>query len=175
VDSSTPGSIQAVHAYAADGTSSYVFPAATPGSVSYTATYVVTFLKGSGITAAAFKLAIYSSNFQAYNYYKIDYISVEANYFNSTAGYSVSNPTPVETLLKLTEILRNDIMKVFYVAPSSPNFNFTLFPITADASGNPTFGCYAYLYSIDGVSTGLSGNEWTLTYVSSTAPTGGVG
>lgn len=54
------------------------------------------------------------------------------NYFEGTGGFSVSSANPVQTLLKLTETLRDNILKVFYVAPSSPEFQFSFFPVTYD-------------------------------------------
>ena len=60
---------------------------------------------------------------------------MEVTYFSGDGGFSANNPTGVETLLKLTETLRSDIFKVIYVAPSSPEFSFAIFPVTT--SGTP--------------------------------------
>lgn len=53
------------------------------------------------------------------------------DYFNGT-GSSVASAVPTQTLLKVTETARQTVYKVFYVAPSSPAFQFSFFPLTAD-------------------------------------------
>lgn len=140
------------------------FPAASSNAVTYTATYPIAFPSSSSLKAANFKLALNLASFLLSSYGKIDYVSLEVTYFNSNkTGYSVSNPLPIETLLKLTEILRYDIVKIFYVSSNVTNFNFSVFPVTYDTASTSVISQFTTnVYAISGVSSGLSGNEWSL-------------
>jgi hypothetical protein len=62
------------------------------------------------------------------------YVNIEVDYFNGT-GSSVGSATPTQTLLKVTETGRPDVVKVFYVAPSSPNFQFSFYPYRVTTPG----------------------------------------
>ena len=64
----------------------------------------------------------------------------------------------------MTETLRNDILKVIYVAPSSPEFSFAIFPVTT--SGTPAATVNPYKIKIYSITVGntkdLSANSWGL-------------
>ena len=121
--------------------------------------------------SGTFKLAIDGTKILTSDEYtNLHYISVEVTYFSGDGGFSANNPTGVETLLKLTETLRNDILKVIYVAPSSPEFNFAIFPVTTTGGSSPTtVNPYKIkIYSITvGNTKDLSANSWGLTKLTS--------
>jgi hypothetical protein len=61
-------------------------------------------------------------------------------------------------------------LKVFYVAPNSPAFNFSVFPTTYDSQGGAVLHQFLpNIYSLAGVSSGLVGNGWAATLQSTEA------
>jgi hypothetical protein len=106
----------------------------------------------------------------------LDYVNIEVDYFNGT-GSSVGSATPTQTLLKVTETNRKNVVKVIYAAPSSPAFQFAFYPYTTDIT-NPAapvaksdFTIKLYSIGLGGASS-LTANDWVLTLVPTVKHTG---
>lgn len=85
-------------------------------------TYTVNFPTSFKGTSSDFKL-LYVAD-QSYignlaDLQVLDYLSIQVDYFNGT-GLGVSSKANAQTLLKITEIGRWTVVKVFYVGPNSP-------------------------------------------------------
>lgn len=93
----------------------------------------------------------------------LDYLYIQVDYFNET-GSSVGSTSLAQTLLKVTETSRVDVLKVFYVAPNSPPFQFSFFPFTADTatlnleSAKADYTIYLYSMTLTGKDTSLTAN-----------------
>jgi hypothetical protein len=89
----------------ANGLDPYIIPTPKLNDVSITFTIGIHFLSTYTLNSAPVKLYATTSYPIFLSLLKLEYFNVEITYFNS-AGYSVSNPTPIETLLKITDVLR---------------------------------------------------------------------
>ena len=150
----------------------YVFSNPPSGFTSITATYTIYFPPGYSGTTSNFQLGFSASATNAGSLAgtTFAYMSIQVDYFNGT-GYSVGSTNPAQTLLKVTETSRQDVLKVIYVAPNSPAFQFAFYPFTTDSATNPTtavgdFNMNLYSITLTGTDTSLTGNDWTLSTVS---------
>ena len=121
LDNSNPSKIQYVPAVNSKGTFTFNPPAI--GATSFSGTYTIYFPPGYSGTSSNFLLT-YIGQLAPQSLLStsvLTYVNIQVNYFNGT-GYSVGSGSPVQTLLKVTETGRNDVVKVIYVASTSPAF-----------------------------------------------------
>lgn len=176
LDNSNPSKIQYVSAVTSGGT--FAFTAPTTDTTSFSGTYTIYFPSTYSGTTSDFQLGFKASAATPGSLSLFAYMSIQVDYFNGT-GYSVGSTSSAQTLLKVTETARDDVLKVFYVAPSSPAFQFAFYPFKTTSTtntANPPVTTYSVtgdfnmnLYSITltGTDTSLTANEWTLTAVTS--------
>jgi hypothetical protein len=151
------------YALQADG-SDFIFPSPTTRAPTYSATYPIYFPPNSGITSAPFSLVLCDNDdpgdVPPYNDINIDYFNVEVTYFNSTLGQFPSKSNIISTPLRATDLMRNDILKIFYVKTANSVFNFSVFPYDVlRIDGTPADYPAVYLYSLEVDSKeGLIGN-----------------
>lgn len=116
-----------------DKTSTFKFKAPTTATTSFQGTYTIVFPSGYSGTNSEFKLAFNAKKSftgPAGSMTKLDYVSIQVEYFKGTRA-SVGSANPAQTLLKVTETGRQSVVKVIYVAPSSPALQFAFHPFNA--------------------------------------------
>jgi hypothetical protein len=142
----------------------FPFPAADTGVLTYTNTYSVSFGTGTR-TSAKFKLIFDGTPFTGTGDYSfLDYVALEVTYFSPT-GLTFSSGSAVQTLLRVTETVRNDILRVVYVSDASQVFHFALFPVIYDSGAGAVeanMGITSYDLTLSS-SGALDDNHWALT------------
>lgn len=66
----------------------------------------------------------------------IEYFTVSAFTYNSTLTSYVGSPNNIE-LLKLTEVVRNSVVKLLYISKPQTNLKFNLYPVPEITPNNP--------------------------------------
>jgi hypothetical protein len=115
-------------AITASGAAFTVVPPAM-GKTTYSITYAVGFppvvAPATPLTSASF---ILKSNADALMMNYFDYFYLTVTYFPSNQPITASNANSVQTILKITDISRSDLVKVVYLAQPNQYINFTLSP-----------------------------------------------
>jgi hypothetical protein len=173
LDNTDPADIKYSPAVESDGTTAFAFTAPATGKTSFSGTYTVYMPSAASGTSAKFQLGFIGQSGTAgtLNTEKISYLNIQVDYFNGTGFSAGSTTNPVQTLLKVTETGRNDVVKFIYVAPSSPAFQFALYPFSVDTPGSATavqgdFEAKLYSITLAGTDTSLTANDWVLADVS---------
>jgi hypothetical protein len=144
------------------GGTNFVFPPSTH-KTTYSATYAVNFPASTSITSASFVLLVSYSSLSASS--KLDYYNLEVTYFPTTQGISVSNLNTVATILKVTDVMRNNIIKLVFVNSLNGIYNFTAFPASFRTGQvvNDMFAVNVYPVMVPSFFTnGLSSNDYTI-------------
>lgn len=97
------------------------------------------------------------------DYSYLDYVALEVTYFMAT-GVTFSSGAAVQTLLRVTETARKDILRVIYVSDASQVFHFALFPVKYDSAGGAVdtkMGIISYDLTLSS-SKALDANHWGL-------------
>jgi hypothetical protein len=96
----------------------------------------------------------------------LDIYTLQVTYFPSLSGSSVSNPASLVTLLKVTDIIRGNVVKLIYISQANTTESITTFPATYNNGGTITPFYTVNIYSL-GITNptvnGFNGNQFTLT------------
>jgi hypothetical protein len=115
-------------AITASGAPFTVTPPAT-GKTSISMIYAVGFpaavAPATPLTSASFVL---KSNFPGLSMGYFDYFYLQVTYYPSNQPITAANANSVQTILRITDISRNNLVKVIYLAEPNQYINFTLSP-----------------------------------------------
>lgn len=154
-------------AYSTSSTNRIVYPTPTnPGL--YRMTHKIGFPPSSTQTSAQFFVILTWANEILTQ--KLLWYTLQIDYYPTSSGSSVGSLSQATTLLKVTDFIRGDLVKLIFVSEPNKFYNFTTFP-GAQCTGTPssptctasfTFNIYTVTTASDYASNGFNGNELTL-------------